>query len=261
MKMSDLKFEPDPSWIKQLEKMAALGNLAAGIAHEINTPLSALKSNNDLFIRYFMKIKDILFDPAMPPEVKENSQLIKFFKNIEQLNEINKTAAVRIVDIVNSLRNFARVDKNEMEKADINIGLKSTLTLIHHKVKGRITIHKKFGEIPEITCFPNQINQVFLNILVNASQAIKDSGEIFIKTFTEENNVTIDITDTGEGILPEHIDKIFNSGFTTKKSGVGTGLGLSIVKQIIEEHNGKINVKSESGKGTTFTITLPIDNN
>lgn len=247
------------SRIIQLEKMAGLGNLTAGIAHEINTPLSALNSNNDLFIRYLKKIKKILFDTSMPQEVLDNAELKEIFESIEKLNDINKTAATRIVDIVNSLRRFARGDKEEMEKADIISGLESTLTLIHHNIKNRVKIKKEFGDIPEICCHSNQINQIFLNILVNAVHAIEDRGEISIKAYSKKNKVFIVIADTGLGISESDIKQIFDSGFTTKKCGIGTGLGLSIVKQIIEKHNGEIKVESKLGKGSTFTIELPID--
>jgi signal transduction histidine kinase len=256
--LNELTQKNDQSRLILLEKMAALGNLTVGVAHEVNTPLSALKSNNDLFIRYFARLKEILFDSSMPSEVRENAKLLQIFAEIEKLNEINKTAATRIVQIVNSLRRFARVDKCEMEQSDLNEGLESTLTLVHHLLKQNIKVHKDFGDLPPVISFPNQINQVFLNILVNAIQAIGDDSEITIKTYPNENNAIIEISDTGMGIPQENLDKIFEPGFTTKKSGVGTGLGLSIVKQILDKHSGKIQLKSELGKGSTFTIFLPI---
>jgi len=256
--MSDKNNKHTSSQLLQLEKMASLGSLTTGIAHEINTPLGALKSNNDIFIRYTAKVKAILFDPSMPPEVRDNPELIKIFENSEKLNEVNKTAAERIVAIVNSLREFARGDESVMENADINTCMENMLTLVQHHVKNLIDVHKKFNDLPKIKCIPNQIDQVFLNILINAIHAIKDKGEIFIETKIDNNQVVIIIQDTGEGIAAEYIEKIFDSGFTTKKCGVGTGLGLSIVKQIIDKHNGKVNVKSEIGKGTRFIIKLPI---
>jgi two-component system NtrC family sensor kinase len=245
------------SKLLQLEKMASLGSLTAGIAHEINTPLGVLKSNNDIFIRYTAKVKAILSDPSMPKEVKDNPELLKIFENIEKLNDVNKTAAERIVAIVNSLREFARGDESVMENTDINNCMENMLTLVHHHIKNRIDVYKKFSDLPKIKCIPNQIDQVFLNILINAIHAIKDKGEIFIETQMENNQIVIAIQDTGEGIPAKYIEKIFDSGFTTKKCGVGTGLGLSIVKQIITKHNGQIHVKSEVGKRTTFTIKLP----
>lgn len=256
--MSDSNKEYTSSQSLQLEKMASLGSLTAGIAHEINTPLGALKSNNDLFIRYTNKVKSILFDSSMPTEVKDNPELIKIFENIEKLNDVNKTAAERIVAMVNSLREFSREDEIVMENADVNTCMENMLMLVLHHLKNRITVHKKLGDLPKIKCIPNQIDQVFLNILINAIHAIKNKGEIFIETRSENKQVLIIFQDTGEGIPAENIDKVFDSGFTTKKCGVGTGLGLSIVKQIIDKHNGKFDVKSEIGVGTTFIIKLPI---
>jgi len=149
------------------------------------------------------------------------------------------------VNIVNSLRTFARLDKAEMDTVDIHEGIESTLTLVHHEFKRRIEVHKDFGEIPKISCYPNQLNQVFMNILVNAGQAIEDKGDIFVRTYTKNNNAIIEIKDTGKGIPEESLNRIFDPGYTTKSKGIGTGLGLSIVYQIIENHNGSIEVESE----------------
>ncbi|UCH83502.1 MAG: PAS domain S-box protein [Candidatus Latescibacterota bacterium] len=242
----------------QSEKMAALGHLVAGVAHEINTPLGALKSNNDLLIRALSKMKHVVSDPTTPDTIRNHPQLGKILANIEDLNAINKSAMERIVTIVRSLRKFARLDEAEQDKIDIHEGLESTLTLVHHELKNRIQVHTDFAAVPSITCYPNQINQVFMNILVNASQAIEGTGDIFIKTYEKDDHVIVEIRDTGKGIPKENIDRIFDPGFTTKGAGVGTGLGLSIVYQIIEDHNGKIEIDSEVGKGTTFRIILPV---
>ncbi len=258
MKNSKLD-DKHPFQLLQLKKMAALGGLTAGIAHEIKTPLSALKSNNDLFIRYTTKVKEILFNPAMPPEVRDNPDLIQIFEKIEKLNEVNKTATKRIVAIVNSLRLFARGDEGEMENADVNTCMEDMLTLVQHKMKDRIVVHKQLNDLPHIQCLPSLIDQVILNILVNAIQAIENKGKIFIKSYKQNDQVIIEIQDTGKGISKENLEKIFESGFTTKKCGIGTGLGLSIVKQIIQKHNGSLDVKSNLGKGTTVTIYLPIE--
>jgi len=241
----------------QTEKMASLGSLVAGVAHEINTPLGALKSNNDIFIRTAKKMKEALEALDIDMERLKETRIPKLFSSIEQLNEVNKDAAQRITKIVNSLRTFARLDQAEKDTVDLHDGLESTLTLVHHEIKRRIDVHKDYGEIPKCDCFPNKINQVFMNILVNASQAIEDKGDIYIKTYTDDGYIVIELSDTGKGIPKEILDKIFDPGFTTKGAGVGTGLGLSIVYQIIEEHKGRIEVESELGKGTTFRIKLP----
>ncbi|MBN2012634.1 GHKL domain-containing protein [candidate division KSB1 bacterium] len=248
----------NPEQLIKLEKMAGLGALAAGIAHEINAPMSALKSNSDLFVRYFEKLRSILFAPDMPAEVTENSQLKSIFENIEKLNNVNKTAADRMASIIDTLRQFTRKDPPDMQRCDLHESLDRALTLIHHMVKERITIIKQYGELPEIDCFPNHIISVFLNILVNALQAIEGNGELTITTGTEGGYVSIAIADNGSGIAPEIKKKIFKPGFTTKSTAAGTGLGLAITKQIIDKHNGRISVDSILGVGTTFTIKLPI---
>jgi len=242
----------------QSEKMAALGNLVAGVAHEINTPLGALKSNNDVFIRSVKKMKALLSDVTGTDEEPKDPKLNKLFSSVEKLNEVSKTASDRIVNIVNSLRTFARLDKAEMDTVDIHEGIESTLTLVHHELKRKAEVHREFGTIPRISCYPNQLNQVFMNILVNAGHAIDEKGDIFIKTYAEDKQVIIEIKDTGRGIPKENLNRIFDPGFTTKSMGIGTGLGLSIVYQIIESHNGKIEVESEVGKGTVFRIILPM---
>ena len=192
----------------------------------------------------------------MPPEVEKSTEVARLLQNIEQLNAVNKTATERIVAIVKSLRNFARLDRAELDMVDIHEGLETTLSLVHHELKNRIKVHKDYGNIPPIKCYPSQINQVFMNLLVNASHAIKGQGKIFIKTRVRDGTVTIEFQDTGIGIPDEDLSRIFDPGFTTKGFGVGTGLGLSIVYQIIEKHKGKIEVESEFGKGTTFRVIL-----
>jgi signal transduction histidine kinase len=165
----------------------------------------------------------------------------------------------RIIEIVKTLKSFAMLDEAELQKVDIHEGLEDTLKLIQHEISPSIKIIKNYGNIPEISCFPAQLNQVFLNVLINAIQSIDDHGEIRIMTCRENDKVRVDIKDTGVGIPEENLKKIFDPGFTTKGVGVGTGLGLSICYQIIQDHKGEISVKSRVGDGTTFTIILPID--
>ena len=229
--------------------MAALGLLVAGVAHEINTPMGAIHSNNDIMLRAVGQIRKVL-GPA--PE-KEVTRLLDIVDEICRNNEI---ATDRIMKIVRSLRNFARLDEAELKTVNIHEGIESTLTLLRHQLKGRIGIVKQFGDLPEIECHPNQLNQVFMNILVNSAQAITNRGTITVATSKQEETVKISISDTGVGIPPEHLSKIFDPGFTTKGVGVGTGLGLSICYKIVQEHRGTIEVES-SDTGSTFTITLP----
>jgi len=247
------------SQLVQAEKMASLGNLVAGVAHEINTPLGALKSNNDLFIRSIRKLKDGLGPIEDTATINGNITVAKLFENIESLNSVNETASRRIVEIVNSLRNFARLDQADKDRVDIHEGIDNTLTLVNHRLKNRVEIIKEYGNLPKINCFPNQLNQVFMNILVNASQAIEGKGEIHITTTVNGPSVEISFADNGSGIPKDQLDKIFDPGFTTKGAGVGTGLGLSIVHQIIDAHQGQIHVDSTAGQGTVFTFVIPIE--
>jgi PAS domain S-box-containing protein len=239
----------------QSEKMAALGQLVAGVAHEINTPLGALNSNNDVFLRSFRRLRKTIEEVQEKGTLDEAMSLLSV---VEGLLEVNKTAYERIVKIVKTLRKFARLDEAELAWADLHEGLENTLILVHHEIKNRILVHRQYGEIPKVKCFPNKLNQVFMNLLVNAAHAIEGKGEIHITTSHTEGWVTVEIRDTGRGIPQENLTRIFDPGFTTKGSGVGSGLGLAIVYQIIEEHRGRIEVQSEPGHGTTFRIHLPV---
>jgi signal transduction histidine kinase len=240
------------------EKMASLGQLVAGIAHEINTPVGSINSNNDVLIRSVSKMREFFNCAQCPVEVRENPDVVKLMRVLEEINQNNKIACDRIINIVSSLRNFARLDEAERKRVNIHEGLDDSLVLVHHQLKNRIEIVKEYGNLPEIECFPNQLNQVFMNLLVNAAQAIPGRGTISIKTLHLGNEVQVKISDTGVGIPRENIRKIFDPGFTTKGVGVGTGLGLSICYKIIQDHRGRIAVESEVGRGTTFTITLPV---
>ena len=229
--------------IVQSEKMAALGQLVAGVAHEINTPLGAIFSNINMMEKFLQKNNSI-------DDVKEF---------INEITPINKDALTRIDNMVKKLKNFTRLDEAKKKKVDIIEGLKSTLALINYETKNRIKIIENYEKLPLISCYPDYINQVFMNIILNACQSIKKDGTIAISAHTDNKNIIVSIADTGEGIEKKNLKKIFDFGFTTKKQGKGTGLGLALVKKIVEEHNGKIEVESHVNKGTTFTVTLPVD--
>lgn len=220
------------------EKMASLGQLIAGVAHEINTPVAAIKSNNEIYTKLIKKISD--------------EKLLSLFNDI---NSTDKEAIQRINKLVTSLKKFVRLDEAELQDADINKELDLTLDLIRHETKHGITVVRNYGDIPQIKCYPNMLNQVFMNILVNACQAIEEEGTITITTSFNNNKLAISIKDTGRGI--EDTKKIFEAGYTTKSAGIGTGLGLAISSKIIAKHNGEIHVNSEVGKGSEFIITIP----
>jgi signal transduction histidine kinase len=222
------------------EKMASLGQLIAGVAHEINTPLASINSNNTIISKFIKKIED-----------KEISTILK------EINAIDREAVLRISNIVKSLKKFVRLDEAELQEADINKELDLTLALIRHETKNRIEIIKDYSDLPLIKCYPNMLNQIFMNILINACQSIEKNGIITIKTEFKDSNLIVKIKDNGKGIAPDKIDKIFAAGYTTKGVGIGTGLGLAISEKIIQKHEGKITVNSELGKGSEFVITIP----
>ncbi len=242
----------------QSEKMASLGTLVAGVAHEINTPLGSINSNADVSRRALEILHAYLKDPGTQPGEALPERVGQALTILLEANATTLTATQRIVGIVRSLRNFARLDEAELKEVDIHEGIESTLTLTYHEFKRRIQIEKSYGQVPLVWCYPSQLNQVFVNVLVNAIHAIPDKGTITIATQQVGADVTVAISDTGIGIPPENLKRIFDPGFTTKGVGVGTGLGLSIVYKIVAAHDGRIDVASDVGKGTTFTITLPI---
>jgi signal transduction histidine kinase len=239
------------------EKMASLGNLVAGVAHEINNPVGAVKSAADTSSRSIDLVCGALDEGVDLDEIKKGKRFQAALQILKNNNDITVTASERIAKIVKSLRNFARLDEAEFQEADIHEGLDSTLTLLHHGIKNRIAVEKNYGEVPRIPCYPNQLNQVFMNVLSNAEQSIVDRGVVTITTKRRGEDVVIEVSDDGAGIETDDLEKIFDPGFTTKGVGVGMGLGLSITYNIVKRHNGDIAVESEPGRGTTVTITLP----
>lgn len=228
------------------EKMASLGQLVSGVAHEINTPLASISSNNSLVCK-LLSSTDVI-----------TSDKIALLK---ELNSIDSEASKRISDIVKSLKRFVRLDEAQFQHADINNELDLTLKLINHETKNMINIVREYSKLPPVYCSVNMLNQVFMNILINACQNIKEyrgNGEIVISTSVNKNNLIVKIKDNGSGIPLNIRQKIFNAGFTTKKVGVGMGIGLAISKKIVEMHKGTISFSSEEGKGTEFTVSIPV---
>ena len=239
------------------EKMASLGSLVAGVAHEINTPLGALTSNNDILLRTVEKLQQMLEEAAGAGDEKERNRVSKLLANAVSLCQVNNTAVSRMDRIVTSLRSFARLDRAEEDRFDVHEGLEATLAMMESTLSGKVNVVRDYGETPHIRCYPGQINQAFMNLLTNAVEAIQEDGEIRLKTAADEHNITIEIVDTGIGIPEENLPKIFDPGFTTKGVRVGTGLGLSIVQRIVSDHKGRIEVTSEPGNGATVRLTLP----
>jgi signal transduction histidine kinase len=267
--LENLKLTQDQ--LIQSEKLASVGQLTAGIAHELNNPVNFISGNvkplkrdvDDIF-DILGKYEDIIRENDLGKDfnevdsLKDNLNYKLLTTEIKSLLEGIAEGAHRSSDIVKGLRSFSRMDDEKFIQTDLHDGLDSTLILLYNKTKGKINIHKDYGDLPLVECLPSKINQVFMNILTNSIQAIKEKGDIFIETISSGIGVKIIIRDTGSGMTAEVKKHIFEPFYTTKDVGSGTGLGLSISYGIIEQHNGNIDVISESGKGTEFIISLPI---
>lgn len=259
------------SQLLQSDKMASVGQLAAGVAHEINNPIGFVYSNLGSMEKY---LKDIfeLFDVyevaevAMPEvaragvrSAKQQKDLAFLREDVPMLMKESRDGITRVKKIVQDLKDFSHVDAtDEWQWVDLQKGLDSTLNIVWNEIKYHAEVKKEYGEIPEVECYPSQLNQVFMNLLVNAAHAIPDKGIITIRTGRQGEEVFVQIADTGKGIPEENLKRIFDPFFTTKPVGKGTGLGLSLSYGIMQKHNGRIEVQSEVGKGTTFTLWLPI---
>ncbi len=257
----------------QSEKLAAIGQLAAGITHEINNPVGFVASNLSALDSYLRDIFMLLdayealeksgtADTAVLAKIRalKQSKEIDFVRDdIGQLISESRQGIARVTSIVSDLKNFSRAEKNDWQWADLHSGLDSTLNIVWNEIKYHCTLHKDYGSLPRVYCLPSQINQVFMNLLVNAAQAVPDKGEIFIRTGQAGEEAFVAIEDTGIGIPAENLPRLFEPFFTTKPVGKGTGLGLSISYGIVQKHGGRIEVASTHGKGTTFTVWLPIE--
>jgi PAS domain S-box-containing protein len=257
--------------ILQQEKMATIGQLAAGIAHEINNPVGFISSNLSSLSKYVDKISEFMTEQASIAGLCSDKEMKRIFEekkkalkidfiqeDIKDLIRESLDGAERVKKIVQDLKTFSRNDQLEYREANINECMESTISIVWNELKYKATVTKEYGDIPLVRCFPQQINQVFMNLLVNAIHAIETSGKIHVKTWDENGWINASISDTGQGIPPEILKKIFEPFFTTKEVGKGTGLGLSITYDIVRKHGGDISVVSDSGKGTTFTVRLPI---
>jgi signal transduction histidine kinase len=257
--------------------MASLGQLAAGVAHEINNPVGFVNSNLQMLQQYMTDLATYIARTGPLLERigagagsdqlgQEANAVVSWVQGIDLAQTLDdaKHSVVESIDglnrvkkIVSALREFSHADQDEPAQADLNEGLESTINIVWNELKYKVTLHRDYGDLPKVPCYPHQLNQVFMNLLVNAAQAIPEKGEIWVKTWADADHVCVDVRDSGTGIAEAHLAKIFDPFFTTKPVGQGTGLGLSIVYGIVERHGGTIRVTSRVGEGTTFHVSLP----
>jgi len=259
------KLDEAHSQLLQSEKMASIGQLAAGVAHEINNPIGFVNSNLGSLARYvedLMRLIDAYEqgDPAAIARVREEIDLPFLRTDITSLLAESRDGVERVKNIIQDLKDFSHVDEAEWQWANLNKGLDSTLNMVHNEIKYKADVHKEYGALPDVECLPSQLNQVFMNLLVNAAHAIEtptERGAITVRTGASGHEVWVEISDTGKGIPPENLMRIFEPFFTTKPVGKGTGLGLSLAYSIVQKHHGRIEVQSEVGKGTMFRVVIP----
>jgi signal transduction histidine kinase len=279
------KVNQQTALLVQSEKMASIGTLAAGVAHEMNNPISFVNGNLSSIKKYCVRIRDLLEKYEQMEALMDRSRWNEGRSLLEQIRDFKKKQKIdfilqdlvnlaeesldgteRVGKIVKDLKTFSRIDQEELRYVDVNEVMDATLNIIRNELKYKVEIIKDFDELPKVKCFPHKISQVFMNILVNAAQAIETRGTITIVGRykqkghrSDDKYVEISISDTGCGIPKKNLFKVFDPFFTTKPVGQGTGLGLSITYDIIKAHGGKIVVQSEEGTTTTFTITLPLE--
>ena len=263
------KLEEAQNQLLQSEKMASIGQLAAGVAHEINNPIGFVNSNLGTLRCYVDNILRLLaayelLEESLIAEARQDIRTLKQEIDTDYLREdIGNLLAEsldglqRVKRIVQDLKNFSHVDNSDLEWANLETGLESTLNVVWNELKYKAKVVKEYGAVPAIECFPSQLNQVFMNLLINAAHSIDDHGQITIRTGHSDENIWMEVEDNGKGIAPEHLDRIFDRFFTTKPVGKGTGLGLSLSYGIIKKHAGHIEVTSELGKGSKFRVVLP----
>ncbi|MCT8874826.1 sensor histidine kinase [Shewanella xiamenensis] len=266
------KLEAAQNQLLQSEKMAAIGQLAAGVAHEINNPIGFVNSNlqslqdyNDKLLkllRFYQKLVHKIGSPpyfALEQDMLKRHQFEFICSDLPDLINESIEGLDRVAVIVKSLKSFSHVDSSEWQYANVIEGIENTLKIAANQIKYKAVVLRNFQDnLPELYCQPMQLNQVFLNLLVNAAQAIEERGEISIDVSATESEIMIIIRDTGSGIAAQDIRKIFEPFYTTKPVGTGTGLGLSLSYSIVQKHKGEIKVTSTLGVGTSFTVILPI---
>jgi signal transduction histidine kinase len=273
LKVLNTKLSDAQTKLMQSEKLASIGQLAAGVAHEINNPIGFIFSNFGTLEKYLQDLFEMLaaYEAAEPHitdaavvqkirALKETLELDYLREDIPNLMRESRDGVQRVRKIVQDLKDFSRVDaRQEWEFADLHLGLDSTLNIVNNEIKYKADVVKEYGTLPEVQCLPSEMNQVFMNLLVNAAHAITaERGTITLRTGVEGPDVWVEVADNGAGIPAENLQRIFDPFFTTKPVGKGTGLGLSLSYGIVQKHHGRMEVSSTLGQGTCFRVTLPI---
>ena len=265
------KLQETQEQLLQSEKLASIGQLAAGVAHEINNPVGYISSNLGSLNDYIGDVMQLLdayaeAEKGLPEAVRASLDELKkrididFLRgDLPELIRESQSGTSRVKRIVQDLKDFSHVDEAEWQWSDLHKGLDSTLNVVHNELKYKAEVIKEYGELPQVNCIPAQLNQVFMNLLVNAAQAIRERGTITIRSGQEGENVWVEIADTGVGIPDDKLKRIFDPFFTTKPVGKGTGLGLSLSYGIVQKHNGRFEVESAPGKGSRFRVWLPVN--
>lgn len=261
----EAKLDETTKRLMQSEKLASLGEMAAGVAHEINNPVGYVSSNLATLQKYLAVYEEVLDAPAGDAEglaaIKKRVNYAFIRSDVRNLVNESQEGIERVKTIIKDLKDFARTNTaSNYLPSDIHVGLKSTLNIAHNQIKNRAQLKLEFGNLPLVECVPSQINQVFLNLLVNAAQAlpVDKEGLITIRTYSDGSFISIEVEDNGEGMSDEILHKIFDPFFTTKEAGKGTGLGLSVSQKIIQDHAGTLTASSSVGVGSVFKITLPV---
>ena len=271
LQRANQQLEAAHNQLLQSERMASIGQLAAGVAHEINNPIGYVYSNLGTLEKYVQDVFSMIDSyeqaegaitdgtvRARLQTAREKLDLGFLKEDLSALMAESKDGITRVKQIVQNLKDFSHVDAaDEWHYANLHDGINSTLNIVNNEIKYKAEVVNQYGDIPEVECLPSQLNQVFMNLLVNAVHAIEERGTITVRSGKEGKEVWVEIADTGKGIPPENLTKIFDPFFTTKPIGQGTGLGLSLSYGIIQKHHGRIEVQSEPGKGTAFRVWLP----
>ncbi|HEY3432450.1 MAG TPA: hemerythrin domain-containing protein [Rhodocyclaceae bacterium] len=256
-----VKVEQAQGQLLQSEKMASIGQLAAGVAHEINNPVGFVTSNLGTLSTYvdrLLTLLDAMEKGTVTEQMRKDADLTFLRADIGDLLRESQDGLDRVRKIVASLKDFSHVDESQWQEVDLNKGIESTLSVVWNELKYKADVQRELGQIPLVRCMPAQINQVLMNLLVNAAQSIEERGHIIIRSGSAKDWVWIEVEDSGKGMTPEVQQHIYEPFFTTKPVGKGTGLGLSVSYDIVKKHGGRFDLKSALGQGSTFRIWLPV---